>query len=154
MCVTAVVKAMLYSANRPIYVAFWRFTTQPIKLQRFVKFCYAVIVHIAFHVYLMTYLLLFCANFQRVISDGRYSKSKRITVLSKEAKHSTSAKSLPVLVCQLFKINYLHTSKNTPFQVSRSNIGSLVRYYNYCDEHWQENIFYLKFTKSRINDTF
>ena len=30
------------------------------------------------------------------------------------AKHSTSVKPLRVLVCQLFKINYLHTSK-TPF---------------------------------------
>ena len=36
------------------YVAFWRFTTQPIKLQRFVKVCYAVIAHIAFHAYLTT----------------------------------------------------------------------------------------------------
>ena len=32
----------------PFCVAFWRFTTQPIKLQRFVKLCYAVIAHIAF----------------------------------------------------------------------------------------------------------
>ena len=49
----------------PFYVAFWRFTTQPIKLQRFVKFYYAVIYHIAYHAYLTTYLLLFYANFQR-----------------------------------------------------------------------------------------
>ena len=68
----------------PFYVAFWRFTTQPIKLQRFVKFCYAVIAHIAFHVYLIAYLLIFYANFQRFISYGWYSKSKRITVLSKK----------------------------------------------------------------------
>ena len=43
----------------PFYVAFWRFTTQPIKLKRFVKVCYAVIAHIAFNSYLTTYLLLF-----------------------------------------------------------------------------------------------
>ena len=36
----------------PFYIAFWRFTTQPIKLQRFVKLCYAVIAHIAsMHIY-------------------------------------------------------------------------------------------------------
>ena len=29
---------------------------------------------------------------------------------------------LPVLACQFFKINYLHTSKNTLFQDSSSNI--------------------------------
>ena len=59
------------------------FTTKPIKLQRFVKFCYAVITHIVFYAYLTTYLLLFYANFQRFISNGWCSKSKRITVLSK-----------------------------------------------------------------------
>ena len=67
----------------PFYVAFWGFTTQPIELQRFVKFCYAVIAHIAFHAYLTTSLLLFYASFQRFISNGWCSKSKRITVLSK-----------------------------------------------------------------------
>ena len=68
----------------PVYVAFSRLTTQPIKLQRFVKLCYAVIADIAFHVYLTTYLLLFYANFQRYITaKGWCSKSKRITVLSK-----------------------------------------------------------------------
>ena len=67
----------------PFYIAFWRFTTQPIKLQRFVKFCYAVIAHIAFHAYLTTYLLLFYANFQKFISNGWCSKLKQITVLSK-----------------------------------------------------------------------
>ena len=30
----------------PFYVDFWRYTTQLIKLQRFVKFCYAVIAMI------------------------------------------------------------------------------------------------------------
>ena len=43
----------------PFHVAFWRFTSQPIKLQRFVKFCYAVIAHIAFHAYLTNFLLLY-----------------------------------------------------------------------------------------------
>ena len=75
----------LSSRNRytgPFYVTFWRFTTQPIKLQHFVKVCYAVIAHIAFHAYLTTYLLLFYANFQRFISNRWCSKSKQITVLS------------------------------------------------------------------------
>ena len=72
----------------------------------------------------------------------------------KNAKHSTSVKPLPVLACQLFKINYLRTSKNTPFQDSRSNIDSSVRYYNYCDEHWQEKFCYLKLTKFRKIDAF
>ena len=67
----------------PFYVVFWRFITQPIKLQRFVKLCYAVIAHIAYHAYLTTYLLLFYANFHRFISNWWFSKSKRITVLSK-----------------------------------------------------------------------
>ena len=49
----------------------------------FVKFCYAVIAHIAFHAYLTTCLLLFFANFHRFISNGWCSESKRITVLSK-----------------------------------------------------------------------
>ena len=71
------------SQTGPFYVAFWRFTTQRIKLQSLVKFCYAVIAHIALHVYLMTNLLLFYANFQKWISNGWCSKSKRITVLSK-----------------------------------------------------------------------
>ena len=66
------------------YVAFWRFTTQPIKLKRFVKFSYAMIAHIAFHAYLTTYLLIFYANFQRFICNGWCSKSKWITVLSKK----------------------------------------------------------------------
>ena len=35
----------------PFYVAFWRFTTQPIKLQRFAKLYYAVIADIASHAY-------------------------------------------------------------------------------------------------------
>ena len=39
-----------YMARRgPFYVAFGHFTTQPIKFQRFVKFCYAAIAHIASH---------------------------------------------------------------------------------------------------------
>ena len=69
--------------NGPFYVAFWRFTTQPINLQLFVKLCYAVIAHIAFHLYLTTYLLLLYANLQRFISYGWCSKLKRVTVLSK-----------------------------------------------------------------------
>ena len=68
----------------PFYVAFCRFTTQPIKLQRFVKFCYVVVAHIAFHAYLTTYLLIFYANFQRFICNGWCFKSKRITVLLKK----------------------------------------------------------------------
>ena len=67
----------------PVYVGFWRFTIQPIKLQRLVKVCYVVIAHIAFHEYLMPYLLLFYANFQRIIYYGWCSISKWITVLSK-----------------------------------------------------------------------
>ena len=39
----------------PVYVGFRRFTTQPIKLQRFVKVCYVVIAHIAVRAYLMAY---------------------------------------------------------------------------------------------------
>ena len=42
----------------PFYVAFWRFTTQPIKHQRFIILCYAVIAYIAFHTYLTTFILL------------------------------------------------------------------------------------------------
>ena len=34
----------------------------------------------------------------------------------KKATHSTSMNPLPVLACQFFKINYLHTSKNTIFR--------------------------------------
>ena len=33
----------------PFYVALRRFTTQPIKFQRFAKLCYALIAHIASH---------------------------------------------------------------------------------------------------------
>ena len=53
----------------PFYVVFLLFIAQPIKLQRFVKFCYAV-----FHAYLTTYLLLFYASFQRLISNGWCNK--------------------------------------------------------------------------------
>ena len=65
------------------YVAFWRFTTQPIKLKRFVK-CVMLWWPIlrSMHI-LTTYLVLFYANFQRVIFNGRSSKSKRITILPK-----------------------------------------------------------------------
>ena len=59
------------------YVAFWCFTTQTIEIQRFVKFCYAVIAHIAFHVYLTTYLLLFCANFKDLyLTDGILNRNE------------------------------------------------------------------------------
>ena len=68
----------------PSYVAFWRFTTQPINLHHFVKVYYAVIAHIVFHAYLTTYLLIFYANFKRFISNGWCSRLKRITVLSKK----------------------------------------------------------------------
>ena len=67
----------------PFYVAFWRYSAQPIKLQHFVKVDYAVVAHIAFHAYLTTCLLLFYATFQRFISNRWCSKSKQITVLSK-----------------------------------------------------------------------
>ena len=53
----------------------------------------------------------------------------------KKAKHATSMNPLPILACPFFKTNYLHTSKNTLIQDSRSNIESFARYYNYCDEH-------------------
>ena len=69
--------------SSPYYVKFWRLTTQPIKLQRFVKLCYALIAHIALHAYLTTYLLLFYANFQRFITKGWCSISNQITVLSR-----------------------------------------------------------------------
>ena len=59
------------------------FTAQPNKLQRFVKYCYDVIAHIACYAYLMTDLLLFYANFQRFISNRWCSISKLITVLWK-----------------------------------------------------------------------
>ena len=98
----------------PFYIGFWRFTTQPSKLQRFVKKFYAVIAHIAFHAYLTTYSLLFYANFQRFISNEWCSKSKGITVLSKKAKHSNSMNPLPFLACHFFKIIYLHSLKKTP----------------------------------------
>ena len=64
------------------YVAFRRVTTQTIKLQRFIKVCYAMIAHNAFHAYLTTYLLLIYAKFQRFISNERRSKSKAKTVNS------------------------------------------------------------------------
>ena len=67
----------------PFYVAFLHFTTQPNKLQRFVKLWYAVIADIAFHVYSTTYLLLFYADFQRFICNRWCSNSKQITVRSK-----------------------------------------------------------------------
>ena len=50
---------------------------------------------------------------------------------------------LPVLACEFFKINYLLTSENTSFLDSRSNIDNKARYYNYCDEHWQKNKFFI-----------
>ena len=54
---------------------------------------------------------------------------------------------------QFFKINYLHTSKNTFYQDSRSNMNSYVRYYKYCDEHWQEKklFFLFKIYKNSIS---
>ena len=97
----------------PFYVAFWRITTQPIKLQRFEKLCYAVIAHIAFHVYLATYLLLFYSNFQRFISNGWCSKqSKRITVLSK-GKAFNFYEPIVSFGMSIFKINY-YTVRKTP----------------------------------------
>ena len=98
----------------PFYVAFWRFTTQPIKLQHFVKICNAVIAHIAYHAYLTTYLLLFYANFQRFISSGWCSKSKRMTVLSK-GKVFNFNEPIACFGMSIFIFNYLHTSKNTLF---------------------------------------
>ena len=56
---------------------------------------------------------------------------------------------LPVLACQFFKINYLFTLKNTPFQDSRSNFvvkpGIIIIVMN-TDK---EISFYLKLTKTR-----
>ena len=98
----------------PFYVVFWRFTTQPIKLQCFVKCCCAVIANIAFHAYLTAYLNLFHANFQRIISNGWCSKSKRITVLSKR-------QSIQLLWthCLFWHLNSLkwtiYTLRKTPF---------------------------------------
>ena len=97
----------------PFYIAFWRFTTQPIKLQRFVKFCCAAIAHIAFHACLTTYLLLLYANFQRFISNRWCSKVKTNNSAVKKAKHLTAMNPLPVLACQFFKIIY--TLGKTPF---------------------------------------
>ena len=57
----------------PFYIAFRRFTTQPIKFKRFVKVCYAVIANIYSS----------SMYFQRFISNKWCSKSKQITVLSK-----------------------------------------------------------------------
>ena len=74
MCDVSRLRALQLSSRQryiarsgPFYVAFWHFTTQPIK--RFVKFCYAAIAHIAFHACLTTYLLLLYANFQRFLSN-------------------------------------------------------------------------------------
>ena len=125
MCVTTVVKATLYSANRPILrcnFTFYYITNLTSEFCKILLCCNSV-AHIASHVHLETYLLIFFANFQRFISNGWCSKSKRITVLSK-APQSTSMNPLPVLACQFFKKYYLHTSKNTLFQGSRSNIDS------------------------------
>ena len=106
LCALQLLSRQWYIARTgAFYIAFWRFTTQTIKLECFVKFCYAVIAHIVFHAYLMAYLLLFYINCQK-------------------AKHSTSMNPLPVLACQFYKINYLHTSKNNLFQDSRSYIES------------------------------
>ena len=98
----------------PFYVAFWHFTTQPIKIQHFVKKVYAAIAHIAFHACLMTYVLLLYANFQRIISNGRCSKLKQITVLSKR-------QSIQLLWthCLFWHVNSLkltiYTLRKTPF---------------------------------------
>ena len=83
-----------------------------------------MIAHIAFHAYLTTYLLLFHANFQRYISNGWCSKSKRITVLSEGKAFNFYEPIAFFWACQFFKINYLHTSKNTLLQDSRSKIVS------------------------------
>ena len=41
-----------------------------------------------------------------------------------KANHQTSMNPLLVLPCQFFKINYLHSSKNTLFPDSKSNTDS------------------------------
>ena len=105
------------------YVAFWRFTTQPIKLQRFVKNCYAVIAHIAFYAHLTTDFLLFYANFQRFISNGWCSSSKRITVLPK-GREINFYEPIACFGMSIFKNKLLTHFKNTLFQDSRSNIDS------------------------------
>ena len=49
-----------------------------------------------------------------------------------KTKHSTSMNPLPVLACQIFKINYLHTSKTPLFRtvdlilIVKSNIIIIV----------------------------
>ena len=61
----------------PFYVAFWRFTTQTIEIQRFVKCYYAVIAHTPFHAYYATYLLLLCANFKDLyLTDGILNRNE------------------------------------------------------------------------------
>ena len=121
MWVTVVIKA---KQTGQFYVAFWHFTTLPIKLQRFVKLSYAVIAHIAFHAYLTTYFLLFYANFQRFISKGWHSNVKQITVLSKGKAFNFYEPIACLGMFILFTKNYLNTSKNTLFQDIRSNIDS------------------------------
>ena len=112
---TTVLKATLYSANRHVLRCIWTFHhTTNYTSTFFVNLCYAVIAHIAFHAYLTTHLLLFYANFQRFISNGGCSKSKRITVLSK-GKAFYLYELIACLACQFLKKLFTHFEKH-PFR--------------------------------------
>ena len=94
MCVTVVVKAMLYSANRPVLRS----------------------MHINRHIYsssMQTFKHSYLTNGVLNQNDEQYCQ---------KAKHSVSTNPRPVLGCPFFTINYLHTSKKKIIHDSRSNI--------------------------------
>ena len=67
-------------------------------------------------------------------------------MLCQTANYSTSMNLLPVLACQLFKINYLHIF----FHDSRSNIDSLAQYKIIVMNIDKKICFYLKFTQKNL----
>ena len=63
--------------NGLFYVEFWRFTTQPIKLQCLVKMCYVLIAHIAFHAYLTTYFSSSLQTYKDLyLTDGTLNRNE------------------------------------------------------------------------------
>ena len=62
--------------------------------------------------------------------NGWCSKPIRLTVLSKRQSIQFLWNLLPVLLCQFFKINYLHASKLKKVRVQRSGIDT-NKYYTF-----------------------
>ena len=117
----------------PLYVAFWYFTTQPIKAQFFVELCYAVVAQIAFYAYIWWHIYSSSMQTFKDLYQTDVVLKRNVQQYCHKAKHSTYMNPLPVLACQFFKINYLHIVMNTGKKIS---------------------FFYLKFTKTRKIDAF